>query len=206
MNKYDKYADRIVEHNGNTWKIDFDGYLTGEYVLSLNVNPGVDWYDYVRIKYGIPELTAEHIEILGYYQKFYRNNGIAPPISIATRELKKSRDSIVKLFSPSKDPIKTIIIMAGLSRPRGYPANGPSVKEWVGDVVIFWKNTKITNNELIKLRRLLPELSLEPLKDLKAKLSKAGYFRKEFRSSYFADRFIESAQQMGFKTKKNEKA
>ncbi len=115
MTKYDEYDNRIVEHNGKTWCTDYEGYL-------LNFDPDEDWYDYVRMKDGIPELTSEHRELLEFYQNFYKNNGIWPLKPILARELRKlnkSIEGICKLF-PSKNPLKTIHIMAGLPRPWGY--------------------------------------------------------------------------------------
>ncbi len=113
MTEYDD--ELIVVHNGKTWEVDYDGFRTD--ASPFGIKPDEDWYDYVRMKEGIPELTSEHIEVLEYYQNFYKNKGLAPPISLAIRELKKSKDSIFQLFSPSMDPIKTIIIMAGLPIP-----------------------------------------------------------------------------------------
>ncbi len=115
MTEYDEYDDRIVEHNDKTWKTDYEGYL-------INFDPDEDWYDYVRVKDGVPELTSEHREILEFYQTFYKNNGIGPFKSRLTRELRKlnkSIDGLCELF-PSKNPLKTIHIMAGLPRPRYY--------------------------------------------------------------------------------------
>ncbi len=113
MTEYDD--ELIVVHNGKKWEVDHDGYL--EDTSPLFIKPDEDWYDYVRMREGIPELTFRHLEILEYYQRFYREKGVAPPISLATRELGWSKDFIFKLFFPSKDPIKTIIMMAGLPHP-----------------------------------------------------------------------------------------
>ena len=107
-----------VEHNGRTWHVDYDGFListVGD--ATLYVSPGEDWYDYVRMKNGIQELTFDHIEVLEFYQDYYRNNGIAPHIRLVAMEVKKTQDSILKLFMPSKNPILTIVIMAGLPHP-----------------------------------------------------------------------------------------
>jgi tRNA 2-thiouridine synthesizing protein E len=114
---YDEYDDRIVEHNGKTWKTDYEGYLID--VGPLEIKLDEDWYDYVRIKDGIPELTSEHIEIIEFYQDYYKNNGLWPIKRILTKGLNKSFDTICKLF-PSKNPLKTIHMMAGLPRPHGY--------------------------------------------------------------------------------------
>lgn len=120
MNKDDEYDDRIVEHNGKTWKTDYEGYLIDAYDSPLNIKPDEDWYEYVRLKDGIPELTQEHRDVLEFYQDFYRNNGVWPfNKRIITSGLNKSIDALCKLF-PSKNPLKTIHIMSGLPRPWGY--------------------------------------------------------------------------------------
>lgn len=109
------YGGIIVEHNGKKFEVDYDGYLYDFFQYS---NTDLeDWYDYVRMKEGIPEITPEHREVLKYFQDYFRKNGIAPTISRAPRELKKSKKSILKLFYPSKNPNTTIWVMAGLPRP-----------------------------------------------------------------------------------------
>ncbi len=113
MTEYDD--ELIVVHNGKTWEVDYDGFRMD--ASPLDIKPDEDWYDYVRMKEGIPKLTSEHIEVLEYFQNFYRKMGLAPPLGVATRELKKSKDSLFKLFFPSKNPIMTIIMMAGLPQP-----------------------------------------------------------------------------------------
>ena len=117
-----EYDDVIVEHKGKTWETDYEGYLL--YVSPLDIKTEEDWYDYIRMKDGIPELNSEHIEVLEYYQYFYRKNGIAPPLYVVARGLQKPKDSILKLFFPSKNPLKTIHIMAGLPRPTGHEDYG----------------------------------------------------------------------------------
>ncbi|MCP3932019.1 MAG: TusE/DsrC/DsvC family sulfur relay protein [Bacteroidetes bacterium] len=106
---------RIVEHKGKTWETDYDGFLI--YVSPHDIKPDEDWYDYIRMKEGISAITMEHREVLEYFQDHYRKFGAFPPITKVDRELNKSKESVFKLFFPSKDPMKTIIIMAGLPRP-----------------------------------------------------------------------------------------
>ncbi len=110
-----------VEHNGKIWETDYKGFL-------LVFTPDdMDWRDYIRMKDGIPELTSEHIEILEYFQDFYRKNGIYPNLSSRSikkisKELNKSFNYICKLF-PSENPFLTIIVMAGLPNIIGTPVD-----------------------------------------------------------------------------------
>jgi len=104
-----------VEHNGKSFEVDYDGYLYHgfEYYSDEDLE---DWYDYVRIKNGIPAITSENREVLKYYQNYYKKNGLAPIPRTRRKELNISDQSIQKLF-PSKDSHLTIIMMAGLTRP-----------------------------------------------------------------------------------------
>lgn len=116
---FDEYDNRIVEHNGKTWETDYEGYL-------LNFDPDEDWYDYVRIKCGIPEITPEHLEILKYCQDYYRKNGIYPFMKQVTSRFRIKNYKYIRKLFPSTDPkypknfYTTIMIMAGLPRPWGY--------------------------------------------------------------------------------------
>lgn len=102
----------IVEHNGKQWEVDCEGYR-----LDCNVTPDEDWYDYVRIKAGIPELTPAHREILELYQQYYKEHGIGPHIRVIKYDWKKSIRKVYEIFPGGS---KTISIMAGFPMPRGH--------------------------------------------------------------------------------------
>jgi len=102
----------VVKHNGKTWETDEEGFRIDTGPI---IEPDEDWYDYIRLKFRIPELTPEHTKILDYYQKYYHNNGISPSLFRITNDLKIKKKLICKLF-PSP---KAVIMMAGLPRPTG---------------------------------------------------------------------------------------
>lgn len=110
LNRNDKML-LTVKHNGKKWEVDEFGHR-----VDGDVETDEDWYDYVRIKEGLPELTSAHRELLKYVQDYYRNNGIAPLPRRIFKEF--GCCDIYKLF-PTKNPIETIRIMAGAPVPIG---------------------------------------------------------------------------------------
>ncbi|MCP4161201.1 MAG: TusE/DsrC/DsvC family sulfur relay protein [Deltaproteobacteria bacterium] len=106
----------VVKHdNGKTWEIGYYGFRIDAH---FDLKPDEDWYDYVRINEGLPELNSDHRRVLKFYQDFYKENGIAPASSYIARELNISKDELFKLF-PTRDPLRSIIKMAGLPYPHG---------------------------------------------------------------------------------------
>jgi sulfur relay (sulfurtransferase) DsrC/TusE family protein len=101
----------IVEHNGKEFEVDYDGYR-----VRFDIQPDEDWYDYVRIQEGLPEITSEQRELLEYIYIYFSRNGLAPMRRTIYKETNKSPDCISKLF-PTKNPFKTVCIMAGLPMP-----------------------------------------------------------------------------------------
>ena len=101
-----------VEHNGKQWEVDSQGYR-----IDCAVTPDEDWYDYVRIKEGMRDLTSEHRKILEYFQEYYRKNGaLGPQLKELKKGLNKSLREIYELFP--RGPT-TVRIMAGFPSPMG---------------------------------------------------------------------------------------
>ncbi len=146
-----------VKHNGKTWETDEGGFRIDN--CPFDIEPDEDWYDYVRIKYGIPDLTSEHLKILEYIQDYYRNNGISPSLYKISNELKIKKKSIHKLFPTAK----AIIMMAGLPRPTGPDM---SDKGWVRNSQLMPAKAKKWYYEASLNEECLHEVSL-PFKNYK---------------------------------------
>ena len=101
-----------IEHNGNTYNVDEDGFLT----------KGMDewdagWVDYVKGTEGIGDLTDEHDKVINTLQEYYKKNGIAPMVRILSKTTGFPLKRIYELF-PS-GPGKGACKMAGLPKPTG---------------------------------------------------------------------------------------
>ncbi len=100
-----------VEHNGKQWEVDCQGYR-----LDCDVTPDEDWYDYLRIKEGMTEITSEHRRVLEHHQQYYKKNGIGPRIQIVSEDLKIPLRRIYEIFPRG---FTTVRIMAGFPSPLG---------------------------------------------------------------------------------------
>ncbi len=101
-----------VEHNGKTYNVDEDGFLTN----------GMEewdegWTEYVKSMEGITEMTDEHNKIISILQEYYKKNGIAPMVRILSKTTGFPLKRIYELF-PS-GPGKGACKMAGLPKPTG---------------------------------------------------------------------------------------
>ncbi len=101
-----------VEHNGKTYNVDEDGFLTN----------GMEewdegWTEYVKSLEGISEMTDEHNKIISILQEYYKKNGIAPMVRILSKTTGFPLKRIYELF-PS-GPGKGACKMAGLPKPTG---------------------------------------------------------------------------------------
>jgi tRNA 2-thiouridine synthesizing protein E len=101
-----------VEHNGKTYNVDEDGFLTN----------GMEewdegWTEYVKSQEGISEMTDEHNKIISILQEYYKKNGIAPMVRILSKTTGFPLKRIYELF-PS-GPGKGACKMAGLPKPTG---------------------------------------------------------------------------------------
>lgn len=80
------------------------------------VTPDEDWYDYVRIKEGMTEITSEHRRVVKYFQQYYQKNGIPPHMRVMTEGLKISLRRIYEIFPRG---FTTVHVMAGVPKPMG---------------------------------------------------------------------------------------
>lgn len=101
-----------VEHNGNNYDVDEDGFLT-KGMEEWNH----DWIDYVKKSEGIEELTDEHWKVINSLQEYFKKNGIAPMVRILSKTTGYPLKKIYELF-PS-GPGKGACKMAGLPKPTG---------------------------------------------------------------------------------------
>ncbi len=62
-----------IEHNGKSFDVDEDGFLT-KGMEDWNE----DWVDYVKGIEGIGDMTEEHQKVIDALQEYYKKNGIAP--------------------------------------------------------------------------------------------------------------------------------
>ncbi len=100
-----------VEHKGQTFEIDEDGFLQ-------NFEDWTEeWVDYVKEYEGIKELTDEHWKVINFLQDYYKKNGIAPMVRILSKVTGFKLKKIYELF-PS-GPGKGACKMAGLPKPTG---------------------------------------------------------------------------------------
>jgi len=100
-----------VEHKGQTFEIDEDGFLQNFDDWSE------EWVDYVKEFEGIKELTDEHWKVINFLQDYYKKNGIAPMVRILSKVTGFKLKKIYELF-PS-GPGKGACKMAGLPKPTG---------------------------------------------------------------------------------------
>jgi tRNA 2-thiouridine synthesizing protein E len=100
-----------VEHKGQTFEIDEDGFLQNFDDWSE------EWVDYVKEYEGIKELTDEHWKVINFLQDYYKKNGIAPMVRILSKVTGFKLKKIYELF-PS-GPGKGACKMAGLPKPTG---------------------------------------------------------------------------------------
>ncbi len=54
----------VVEDDGNTWRIDSKGFRIIDNPGPEGVKPDEKWFNYIRKKQNIPELTEEHRKVL----------------------------------------------------------------------------------------------------------------------------------------------
>jgi dissimilatory sulfite reductase related protein len=101
-----------IEHNGKTFNVDEDGFLT-KGMEEWNQ----DWVEYVKSVEGISELTDEHKKVIDTLQEYYKKNGIAPMVRILSKTTGFPLKRIYELF-PS-GPGKGACKMAGLPKPTG---------------------------------------------------------------------------------------
>ncbi|MFP3982073.1 MAG: TusE/DsrC/DsvC family sulfur relay protein [Desulfurivibrionaceae bacterium] len=101
-----------VEHNGHTYDVDEDGFLT-KGMEEWDEN----WIDYVKNSEGIDELTDEHWKVINSLQEYFKKNGIAPMVRILSKTTGFPLKKIYELF-PS-GPGKGACKMAGLPKPTG---------------------------------------------------------------------------------------
>ncbi len=101
-----------IEHNGKTFNVDEDGFLTKGMEEWNN-----DWVDYVKSVEGISDLTDEHKKVIDTLQEYYKKNGIAPMVRILSKTTGFPLKRIYELF-PS-GPGKGACKMAGLPKPTG---------------------------------------------------------------------------------------
>jgi len=100
-----------VEHKGQTFEIDEDGFLQNFDDWSE------EWVDYVKEYEGIKELTDEHWKVINFLQDYYKKNGIAPMVRILSKVTGFKLKKVYELF-PS-GPGKGACKMAGLPKPTG---------------------------------------------------------------------------------------
>lgn len=101
-----------VEHNGHTYEVDEDGFLT-KGMEEWDEN----WIDYVKSSEGIDELSDEHWKVINSLQEYFKKNGIAPMVRILSKTTGFPLKKIYELF-PS-GPGKGACKMAGLPKPTG---------------------------------------------------------------------------------------
>ncbi|MBI4792745.1 MAG: TusE/DsrC/DsvC family sulfur relay protein [Deltaproteobacteria bacterium] len=101
-----------IEHAGNSYDVDEDGFLTKG---MEEWNQG--WVEYVKSLEGISELTDEHWKVINALQDYYKKNGIAPMVRILSKTTGYPLKRIYELF-PS-GPGKGACKMAGLPKPTG---------------------------------------------------------------------------------------
>jgi tRNA 2-thiouridine synthesizing protein E len=101
-----------IEHNGSSFTVDEDGFLTGS-ADEWNDN----WVDYVKGVEGIGDLTDEHRKVIEILRDYYKKNGIAPMVRILSKTTGFPLKRIYELF-PS-GPGKGACKMAGLPKPTG---------------------------------------------------------------------------------------
>ena len=101
-----------IEHNGNSYDVDEDGFLT-KGMDEWNE----DWVDYVKGVEGIGEMTDEHWKVVNALQDYYKKNGIAPMVRILSKTTGYPLKRIYELF-PS-GPGKGACRVAGLPKPTG---------------------------------------------------------------------------------------
>ncbi|MEW6517935.1 MAG: TusE/DsrC/DsvC family sulfur relay protein [Desulfurivibrio sp.] len=102
----------IIEHAGNSYDVDEDGFLTKG---MEEWNQG--WVEYVKGLEGISDLTDEHWKVINALQDYYKKNGIAPMVRILSKTTGFPLKRIYELF-PS-GPGKGACKMAGLPKPTG---------------------------------------------------------------------------------------
>jgi len=101
-----------IEHNGSSFTVDEDGFLTGN-MDAWDQN----WVDYVKGVEGIGEMTDEHNKVIETLRDYYKKNGIAPMVRILSKTTGFPLKRIYELF-PS-GPGKGACKMAGLPKPTG---------------------------------------------------------------------------------------
>jgi len=101
-----------IEHNGSSFTVDEDGFLTGN-MDAWDQN----WVDYVKGVEGIGDMTDEHHKVIDTLRDYYKKNGIAPMVRILSKTTGFPLKRIYELF-PS-GPGKGACKMAGLPKPTG---------------------------------------------------------------------------------------
>ncbi len=100
-----------IEHDGNTFEVDEDGFIDDFTNWSEN------WVEYVKTVEGIEEMTDEHWKVINVLQDYYKKNGIAPMVRVLSKVSGFKLKHIYELF-PS-GPGKGACKMAGLPKPTG---------------------------------------------------------------------------------------
>ncbi len=101
-----------VEHQGETFEIDEDGFIA-----NYEAGKCDEWVDYVRTQEGIKELNDEHKKVIEVLQTYYEQNQIAPMVRVLSKLTGFKLKHIYELF-PS-GPGKGACKMAGLPKPTG---------------------------------------------------------------------------------------
>jgi dissimilatory sulfite reductase related protein len=101
-----------IEHNGKSFTVDEDGFLT-----TGMEEWNTEWVNYVKGVEGINDLTDEHWKVINTLQEYYKKNGIAPMVRILSKTTGFPLKRIYELF-PS-GPGKGACKMAGLPKPTG---------------------------------------------------------------------------------------
>ena len=101
----------VVEFEGHIFRTDEDGFLVD--LACWNEA----WSQYIRKDEGIRELTEDHWRVIRTLQDYYKENGIAPRMSILTKTTGFRLKYIYELF-PS-GPGKGACRIAGLPKPAG---------------------------------------------------------------------------------------
>ncbi|MEA3548325.1 MAG: TusE/DsrC/DsvC family sulfur relay protein [Thermodesulfobacteriota bacterium] len=101
-----------IEHNGHSYEVDEDGFLT-----KGTEEWNEDWVDYVKAIEGISDMSDEHWKVINSLQEYYKKNGIAPMVRILSKTTGYPLKRIYELF-PS-GPGKGACKMAGLPKPTG---------------------------------------------------------------------------------------
>lgn len=98
-----------IEHNGQTYLTDFEGFLL--HFEDWNK----DWADYVRGLEGIYELSDEHWKVLNTLRGYYEENNFAPLTVVVCRSTGIPLGRIFDLFPSGFG--RGACKMAGLPRP-----------------------------------------------------------------------------------------